>query len=106
MLTNPQDCLNHLKENFTKAGSPISYAGINTINKFYNGILSNQQIEDFLTTNFARTLHVEKNKSTVNPTFKYFKRYQWQCDLCEFITVSHLNANWRYLFCCIDIYTR
>ena len=42
MLTNPQDCLNHLKENFTKAGSPISYAGINTTHKVYNGILSNQ----------------------------------------------------------------
>ena len=106
MLTDPESCLIHLKENYTKAGHPISYAGQNTLYKFYNGILSLNKIRDFLITNFAHNLHLETKKGPTNPTFKYFKRFQWQCDICEISSVAHLNSSYKYLFCVIDIFSR
>ena len=74
MLTNPESCLKDLKNNYTRAGHPVSYSGINNIYKYYNGMLSIDSIENFLSANYAYTIHKETKKlKRVNPTFKYFR---------------------------------
>lgn len=73
MFNSPELCLEDLERNYTNIGHPIAYSGINTIYSFYNGILKKKEIEKFLSTNFAYTLHKETTKQKVNPTFKYFR---------------------------------
>ena len=41
-----------------------------------------------------------------NPTYKYFKRYQWQADLIEISNVSEKNDGYKFILSVIDIYTR
>ena len=55
MLSNPAECLGHLKENYTKLGSKIAYSGVSNIYDFYQGVLSVNEIEKFLSTNYAYT---------------------------------------------------
>ena len=54
------------------------------------------------------TLHKQaKSARPRNPTYAYYKRYQFQIDLMELSdSVSSVNDNYRYLLTAIDIFTR
>ena len=54
------------------------------------------------------TLHKQaKSARPRNPTYAYYKRYQFQIDLIELSdSVSSANDNYRYLLTAIDIFTR
>ena len=107
MATDSQMCLEHLKKHYTEVGHPLYFSGISNIFKYYEGCLSIRQIQDFLSASYTYTLHKESNDKWIrNPTFKYYKRYQFQMDLIEIINVSEANDNYKYILTCIDIFTR
>ena len=79
-MSNPAALLD-LKENYTKLGHPLFHSGITKIYKYYKGKdirLSIKDIEDFLSTVYSYTVSKFTRKSKINPTFKHFKRYQFQ----------------------------
>ena len=54
------------------------------------------------------TLHKQaKSARPRNPTYAYYKRYQFQIDLIELSnSLSSANDDYRYLLTAIDIFTR
>ena len=105
-MSEKEEILEDLKKNYTRPGHPIAFSGINNIFKFYEKRISKKEIEDFLSTNYTYTRHKETAKRYQNPTYKYFKRYQWQADLIDISNVSKYNKNYRFILSVIDIYTR
>ena len=51
-MSDKEALLADLKENYTKPGHEIAYSGISAIQKFYDGHLTRQEIEDFLSKNY------------------------------------------------------
>ena len=105
-MSEKNKILEDLKLNYTLPGHIIAFSGINTIYKYYNKRISKKDIEDFLSTKYGYTRHKETTKRYQNPTYKYFKRYQWQADLIEISNVAEENKNYKFILSVIDIYTR
>ena len=107
MNSKGQQKLLELKQAYSNPENPEAYSGIVKIHQLYNGALSVKQIKDFLNSKPAYITHKEVKKlKYVNPTFKYFKRYQFQMDLIDIRNVSKDNHGFNYILCCIDIWSR
>lgn len=100
------DIENDLKENYTKPGHPIAFAGIQQIYNYYNRKIPLSKIKEFLAGNESYTLHREFHKQKRNLSFTNFKRYQFQMDLVEVQHLAKYNDNIRYLLNVIDTFTR
>lgn len=98
--------LNHLKDRYTSIGHPIAFSGVNKIYDYYRGALSREDIQNFLSSVENYTLHREFHQGQRNPSYSHFKRYQFQCDLVDIQSLSSHNDDVKYLFTCIDTFTR
>ena len=98
--------LEDLKHNYTVPGHAIAFSGVDNIYKYYNKGISKKEIEDFLSTNYSYTRHKETKKGILNPTYKYFKRYQWQADLIDINNVASENDGYKFILSVIDEYSR
>ena len=105
-MSEKLDILQDRKINYTRPGHPIAYSGIDNIYNHYKKRISKEEIENFLSTNYSYTRHKETTKRNQNPTYKYFKRYQWQADLIDINNVSDKNNGYKFILSVIDIYTR
>ena len=105
-FTTKEECLNDLRENYTKPGHPIAFSGITKIYNYYKKLIPEKVIKDFLASSESYTVHREFKKQQRNPTFSWFKRYQFQIDLVEVRHLSQFNDGVNYLFNCIDTHTR
>ena len=105
-MSEKEKILEDLKQNYTQPGHQIAFSGINNIYNYYGKRISKKEIEDFLSTNYTYTRHKETARRYQNPTYKYFKRYQWQADLIEISNVSKYNNGFKFILSVIDIYTR
>ena len=99
-------CENDLRNNYTKAGHPIAFGGIDNIHSYYKGILDKEKIKDILSSIENYTLHREYHSSQRNPSYSHFKRYQFQMDLVDIQQLTDYNDGARYLLTCIDTFTR
>lgn len=93
-------------QNFVSGTHPTSYSGIHNIYSYYNKKFSKAQISDILSEIDSYTLHKASKKFRRNPSFSYYKRYQFQIDLVELGELTKFNKNVRYLLNCIDTFTR
>ena len=51
-MSHKQLLLEDLKKNYSEPGHMIAYSGISAIEKFYEGRLTRQEIEDFLSRKY------------------------------------------------------
>ena len=99
------------KESFLKEyvspGSPIAFASPGWIYHYYEKNIPYSRIRRWLKGIDAYSLHKQpKLPKPRNPTYAYFKRYQFQIDLIELGHLSEANDGVKYLLCAIDIFTR
>ena len=99
-----------LKNHFSKISKPGSFSGINS---FIRGLkeskinVKRSQVIDFLQSEDSYTLH--------KPVKKKFKRNRYivngiddtfQIDLIDLSNISKYNDNYKYLFTCIDVFSK
>ena len=92
---------------YTTPGSTIAFASPGLIYHYFNKKLPYSKIEHWLRDLDAYTLHKHARlPKPRNPTFSYYKRYQFQIDLIELGNLSFANNEIKYLLGAIDIFTR
>ena len=106
VFVTKNEALADLRANYHNLGYPIAFSGISKIQKYYNNLLSTSDIENFLASSYAYTVHREPKKPKFNPTFVYSLREQLQLDLCDIRKISKYNNNFNYIFVAIDIFSR
>jgi len=99
-------CLADLKQSYTRPGHPIAFSSAEAIRYYYKPHLNLQDIKEFLSGIESYTLHKEFHKQTRNPSYSHYPRYQFQIDLVDVQSLSEYNNDVRYLFTCIDTFTR
>jgi hypothetical protein len=101
-----EECLEDLKNYYSSPGHPILFAGIENIYQYYRKLIPKNEIENFLSSLNTYTEHKEFHKGQRNPSYSHFKRYQFQCDLVDIQHLADQNDGVRYIFTCIDTFTR
>jgi len=101
-----EDCINHFKENYTKASHPIAFSGVSNIYRYYRGVLKISDIKNLLSHNESYTLRREYKKPSRNPSYSHYKRYQFQIDLLDISNLARWNDGIHYLTAVIDTFTR
>ena len=92
---------------YTSPGSPIAFASPGLIYHYYDKKVPIKIIENWLQGIDSYTLHKQpKLPKPRNPTYAYFKRYQFQIDLIDLGHLASENDQYRYLLTAIDIFTR
>ena len=92
---------------YTTPGSPIAFASPGLIFHYFNKEIPLKTIKNWLKNIDAYTLHKQaKLPKPRNPTYVYFKRYQFQIDLIDLSHLAAYNDQYRYLLTVIDIFTR
>ena len=94
-------------QEYTLPGSPIAFASPGWIYLYYKKQIPYTKIQKWLQGVDTYSLHKQpKLPKPRNPTFAYYKRYQFQIDLIELSSLSHANDDFKYLLSAIDIFTR
>ena len=92
---------------YTKPGSPLAFSSPYRVYQHYEGAIPLKTIKNWMHGLDAYTLHRQPRKPKPrNPTYAYYKRYQFQIDLVEIDRLAEWNDNYRYLLTVIDIFTR
>ena len=98
---------NNFLQEYTSPSSPISFASPGWIYLYYKKEIPYTKIKKWLEEIDAYTLHKHtKLPKPRNPTYAYYKRYQFQIDLIELGKFSASNNDIKYLLSAIDIFTR
>jgi len=105
-FSNKDECISHLKENYTNPAHPIAFSGVTNIYKYYKGFLKPKEIEKLLASFDTYTLKREYKNLIRNPNFSHFKRYQFQVDLIDIQKLSKYNDNYKYILSVIDTFSR
>ena len=94
-------------KDYVSPKSPIAFASPGLIYQYYDKQIPLTKIQKWLKGIDAYTLHKQpKLPRPRNPTYAYFKRYQFQIDLIELGHLSESNDDVKYLLSAIDIFTR
>ena len=105
-LTDRDSCMDDLKVNYTNPSSPIFASGLTNVYNHYKGLIKLNDIKRFLASVENYTLHREYKNLERNPTYSYFRRYQFQIDLIDIQNLSQWNDNSKYILAVIDIFSR
>lgn len=101
------DLIEEIKINYLSGSHPISFSASQNIYDYYDKKIPIKVIKKVLSAIDSFTLHKEaRNKFKRNPTYVYYKRYQFQVDLVELGSLKEFNKPFNFLFNCIDIFTR
>lgn len=103
---NKDECIFDLKQSYVEPGHPIAYSGIENIYYYYKKLIPKNEIEAILNSFDTYSRHKEFHIGQRNPSYSHFKRYQFQCDLVDIQALAKYNDGVRYLFTCIDTFTR
>lgn len=96
-----------LEKSYGMPGHPIAYADSNKIYKYYGGLLTHNEIKNFLATKDVYTLFKQYKKLKRNPTYSHFKLHQLQLDLIDVSRLApHQNQGVKYLLTAIDSFSR
>ena len=94
-------------EKYISPSSPIAFASPGWIHLYFNKKIPITKIQKWLEGVNAYTIHKHpKLPKPRNPTYAYYKRYQFQIDLIELGKFSFVNNEFKYLLSAIDIFTR
>ena len=95
-------------EAYTRPGSSLAFSSPYRAFKQFKGEIPLSKIKNWMHGLDSYTLHKQaKSARPRNPTYSYYKRYQFQIDLIELTeSVSSANDDYRYLLTAIDIFTR
>ena len=92
---------------YTLPGSPFAFSSPNRVFKHFNRSIPISKIKKWLLASDTYTLHRQpRAPKPRNPTYAYYKRYQFQIDLIEIGKMANVNDNYRYLLTAIDIFSR
>ena len=92
---------------YTTPGSPLAFSSPYRVYKHYEGTIPLKTIKNWMHGLDTYTLHKQARKpKSRNPTYVYYKRYQFQIDLVEIQQFAEANDGYRYLLTVIDIFTR
>ena len=101
-----ETCLDDLRRSYIYPGHPIAFSGLQTVYKYYRPYLNVADIASVLSELDSVTLHKEFHTQPRNPSYSHFPRYQFQIDLVDVQSLAPFNNGVRYLFSCIDTFTR
>ena len=94
-------------EAYILPSSPFAFSSLYRIFKHFNGVILINKIKKWLQGLDSYSLHRQpKAPKPRNPTYVYYKRYQFQRDLIEIGKMASVNDNYRYLLTAIDIFSR
>ena len=105
-MMNKEEALTDLRNQYNNPGSPLAFSGIGSIKKFYGKSLSVKDIENFLATSRAYTLHRHFKRPVFNPFYIRYLRQQFQVDLIEIRKIAKHNNNYNYILLVIDVFSR
>ena len=97
MFANENDCINDLKDKYVKLGHALFMSSPKFIYDYYNGILSLEKIEDYLSGIDSYTLHRLNKKPRRNYSYIYFWRERMEFDLIEIGKVANFNNGFKYI---------
>ena len=104
---NAENALKHLTENYTNVKSPVSFLGPRKIYRYYNKILSQKQIRDFLATSESYTLLRPERKPTVHaPTISYYPMDVIQSDLFFVDKIADFNDGVKCILSSICVHSK
>ena len=64
-------------------------------------------IEEFVKKQEIYQRKLQRNRSKqFKPIVAYSRNDQWQIDLFDFSRYSHWNSGYKYLLCCVDVFSR
>lgn len=106
-INKREEDLKALSKLYYEAGSPIAFAGIQTIYNYFKGRLKIREIKSFLETAESYSLHFPFKKAKVfNPTYVSAKRQSFQLDIIYMTEFAKQNDNYKYILCCVDVFSR
>lgn len=92
---------------YTSPGSPLAFSSPYRVYRHYEGAIPLKTIKTWMHGLDTYTLHRQpRAPKPRNPTYAYYKRYQFQIDLIEIPQLAEANDNHRYLLTVIDIFSR
>ena len=95
---NEEGMMQDLLQNYTKPGHPIFHSGIDKIYGHYNKHLSKKKITKFLSKIYSYSILRNQSKKTpTNPTYKHYKRYQFQV-IIDKNKKNLINITLKYFF--------
>ena len=97
-----------LRELYYNPKDPGSYGGVERLLRRVKRFgINRQQVQKFLHKQFSYSIHKPYRRSIPrNKTYVSGIDIQWQADLADFKTLSRKNGGYRYLLCCIDVFSR
>ena len=101
-----KSALRDLKKNLTNPVSQISFSGIDKIYKYYDKVISKNEIRNILSTYDFYTLHAKSFRKKNNPSFIKYKFQQLQIDLIDVSTLSKHNGGNNFLLSAICSFTK
>ena len=94
-------------EAYTLPGSPFAFSSQCRVFKHFSSTIPINKIKKWLQGSDSYTLHRQpKAPKPRNPTYVYYKRYQFQIDSIEIGKMASANDNHHYLLTAIDIFSR
>lgn len=106
MNLSSEEAKTDLEQNYGTPGHPVAFSGVNYIYKHYNKKLPIKTIKDIIYKNVSYSRHKETHRQTRNPFMIFRKRHQFQIDLVDISKFSNFNDGFKYLFTCIDVFTK
>jgi len=104
---NEDDLRNDLRKKWKTVGSPIAFAGISKIYKYYQKHLTKKQIEHILQSIPVYSKFKEVKKARLyNPFFIYYLHQQWQLDIMYAIDLKEWNDGVKYLLVVMECFSR
>ena len=107
--TKEEKAIADLKQKYVQLGNPISHSGPLKVFKHYEGIIPYNKVVDTLSSIENYTLFREnrKRRRKYNPIMVHAPCHTLEGDLVElYKDLKEHNAQTRYLFCIIDVFTR
>ena len=102
--------MDRLKEIYSNVSDPGSYGsvlGLYRAAKEAGLKVTVKDVETFLKTQDTYTLHRNARKNFKrNRTIVYGIDEQWQIDLADLKNLTRHNKGFRYLLCCIDVFSK
>jgi len=84
--------------------------GLRNAQKLYEELkaqrITMKQIKDFLKRQEVAQIHYKPQKPVFFPIVSKYKNHIWQIDLMSLADIERTNDHYKYLLCCIDIFSR
>lgn len=108
-MTTKEEALKQLQKFWVTPGHKLAFAGLTNLYQHYKGLLTLQEIKNFLARQRVYVTHKETKKVRHrNPYFIFERRKILEGDLIDFKDpkLIRANLNMKYLLVTIDVFSR